>query len=91
MLPTKPPFFLHYVSTINNLIIITDQSSTVCCCCCCFFLILFYTISVFVHFSFILKKVSMDPVHESGPWTQSKVGPCVVLTCFIHSVHSFNY
>ena len=99
MLPTKPPFFLHYVSTINNLIIITDQSSTVCCCCCCFFLILFYTISVFVHFSFILKKVSMDPVHdsgsmdpvhESGPWTQSKVGPCFVLACFDHSVHSVN-
>ena len=20
---------------------------------------------------------SMDPVHESGPWTQSKVGPCL--------------
>ena len=47
---------------------------------------------------------SMDPVHESGPWTQSmKVvhgpspkwvptpGPCFVLTRFNHSVHSFNY
>ena len=50
---------------------------------------------------------SMDPVHESGPWTQSKVGPwtqsivgpwtqskvgpCFVLACFDHSVHSVNY
>ena len=34
---------------------------------------------------------SMDPVHESGLQTQSKVGPFVVLTCFNHFVHSINY
>ena len=50
--------------------IITDQSSIACCC-----------FSVFVHLSLFKKgfhgppihdRGSMDPVHESGPWTRSK-------------------
>ena len=51
--------------------------------CSCFFKSYFCTISVFFSFLIISKKVSMDPVHdrgcmnpvhESGPWTRSKVG-----------------
>ena len=59
--------------------IITDQSSIACCC----FFILFFHYFCFCSFLIILKKVSvdlvhdrgcMDPVHETGLWTRSKVG-----------------
>ena len=52
--------------------IISDQSSISCYCCCFFNLI--FALFLFLFSSHYLKKVSMDPVHESGPWTRSKVG-----------------
>ena len=79
-----PPLFLHYVSTIKHLY---WSSSIVCCCCCVFNLI--FALFLFLFISHYLKKLSVDPVHdrgsmdpfhESGPWTRSKVevhGPLV--------------
>ena len=33
-----------------------------------------FALFLFLFISHYLKKVSMDPVHECGPWTRSKVG-----------------
>ena len=49
--------------------IITDQTSIACCC----FFNPTFALFLFLFISHYLKKESMDPVHESGPWTQSKV------------------
>ena len=49
--------------------IITDQTSIACCC----FFNPTFALFLFLFISHYLKKESMDPVHESGPWTWSKV------------------
>ena len=51
-------------------IYITDQTSIACCC----FFNPTFALFLFLFISHYLKKESMDPVHESGPWTQSNCG-----------------
>ena len=90
---------------LGQLIIITDQSGIVCCCCCCccccwcccccccFNLIFALFLFLFISRHY-LKKVSMDPVHESGPWPGPKCGsmfcPHPLKLIFCHVLSWFN-